>query len=99
MAAQAEIPASPSRAAIARRLNRIEGQVRGLNRMLAEDRYCIDILHQLQATKVALTKVETELLRDHAHACIDGALRTGTLKQQREKIVELVDLFERVRKK
>lgn len=99
MATQAETPVSPSRAAIARRLNRIEGQVRGLNRMLEEDRYCIDILHQLQATKAALTKVETELLRSHAHACVDDALQTGTLDEKREKIVELVDLFERVRKR
>ena len=55
---------SEKRQAISRRLGRIEGQVKGLNRMLEEDRYCIDILHQVQATKAALTKVETELLRD-----------------------------------
>ena len=63
--------------------------------MLEEDRYCIDILHQVQATKAALTKVETELLRDHAEMCVDDALKRGTLK--RDKIVELVGLFERVR--
>ena len=78
-------------------MKRIEGQVRGINRMLDEDRYCIDVLHQVQATKAALVKVETELLRDHAEACVDQALREGTLAQKREKIVELVELFERVR--
>lgn len=88
---------SENRQAISRRLGRIEGQVKGLNRMLEEDRYCIDILHQVQATKAALTKVETELLRDHAGMCVDDALKKGTLKEKRDKIVELVGLFERVR--
>jgi CsoR family transcriptional regulator, copper-sensing transcriptional repressor len=88
---------SEKRQAISRRLGRIEGQVKGLNRMLEEDRYCIDILHQVQATKAALTKVETELLRDHAEMCVDDALKRGTLKEKRDKIVELVGLFERVR--
>lgn len=86
-----------SRQAIVRRLNRIEGQVKGLSRMLESNRYCIDILHQIQATKAALTKVETELLRAHARECVDEALEQGSLEAQREKIVELVDLFERVR--
>ncbi len=86
-----------NREAIVKRLNKIEGQVRGINRMLEEDRYCIDILHQVQATKAALTKVETALLKDHASACVEEALQKGSLDEQREKIVELVGLFERVR--
>lgn len=86
-----------TRQAIMRRLSRIEGQVKGIKGMLEDERYCIDILHQIQATKVALTKVETELLRDHAEACVDTALRQGTLAEKRKKIVELVGLFERVR--
>ena len=85
------------RDAIARRLKRIEGQVRGLGRMLDEDRYCMDILHQIQAVKAALTKAETELLRAHASACVDDALKSGSIRERREKIVELVQLFERVR--
>lgn len=85
------------RQAIAQRLKRIEGQVRGLGRMLDEDRYCIDILHQIQAVKAALTKAETELLRAHARECVDDALKSGTVRERREKIVELVELFERVR--
>lgn len=85
------------RDALVRRLRRIEGQVRGLARMLEEDRYCIDILHQVQAVKAALKKTETELLRAHAGECIDRALESGTMTDRRKKIVELVDLFERVR--
>ncbi len=88
---------SQERQAISRRLKRIEGQIRGLIRMLDEDRYCIDILHQIQAAKAALKKVETELLRDHARVCIDQALQDGSDDDQREKIWELVDLFERGR--
>lgn len=89
--------ATAPRSAIARRLKRIEGQAKALSRMLEEDRYCIDILHQIQATKAALTKAETELLRIHAAECVDEALRHGTLTGRRKKILELVDLFERVR--
>ena len=61
------------------------------------ERYCIDILHQIRAAKAALTKVETELLRMHATDCVDEALKSGTISQKREKIVELVTLFERTR--
>ncbi len=86
-----------NRELIVRRLKKIEGQVKGLVRMLEDDRYCIDILHQIQATKAALTKAETEILRAHAGACVDEALRLGTMQQKRKKIVELVSLFERVR--
>ena len=88
---------SENRQSIVKRLNRIEGQVKGVVRMLEEDRYCIDILHQIQAIKAALTKAETELLRAHAGDCVDDALRQGTVQEKRRKIVELVDLFERVR--
>lgn len=85
------------RQAIVRRFKRIEGQVRGLGRMLEEDRYCIEILQQIQAVKAALKKAETELLRAHASECVDDALKSGTMGEKRNKIVELVDLFERVR--
>jgi CsoR family transcriptional regulator, copper-sensing transcriptional repressor len=85
------------RRAISKRLKRIEGQVRGLARMVDDDRYCIEILQQIQAVKVALKKAETELLRAHAAECVDDALKSGTIREKRTKIVELVDLFERVR--
>lgn len=88
---------SADRESVVRRLKKIEGQVKGLIRMIDDDRYCIDILHQIQATKAALTKTETELLRAHAGKCVDAALRQGTMQQKRKKIVELVSLFERVR--
>ena len=75
------------------RLNRIAGQVRGLAQMIEDDRYCMDILHQLQAVKPALAKVETQILKDHAACCVAEAIASGDEADQREKFEELVDLF------
>lgn len=77
------------------RLNRIEGQVRGIARMVEDDRYCIDVLTQLQAVRAALAKVETEMLRDHLGHCIEGAIVSGDRDQQRQKASELIQLLER----
>ena len=77
------------------RLNRIEGQVRGISRMVEEDRYCIDILTQVQAVRAALAKVETEMLRDHLGHCIEGAIVSGDRDEQRRKASELIELLER----
>jgi CsoR family transcriptional regulator, copper-sensing transcriptional repressor len=77
------------------RLNRIEGQVRGIARMVEENRYCIDVLTQLQAVRAALAKVETEMLRDHLGHCIEGAIVAGDKDAQREKASELIQLLER----
>lgn len=77
------------------RLNRIEGQVRGIGRMVEEDRYCIDVLTQLQAVRAALAKVETEMLQDHLGHCIEGAIVSGDKEQQRQKAAELIQLLGR----
>ena len=79
------------------RLNRIEGQVRGISRMVTEGRYCIDILTQLQAVRAALAKVETAMLQDHLGKCIEGAITSGDAADQRAKVNELVALLERSR--
>ena len=79
------------------RLSRIEGQVRGIARMVDEDRYCIDILTQLQAVRAALAKVETEMLRDHLGHCIESAIVSGDSNEQRKKASELIALLERAR--
>lgn len=79
------------------RLNRIEGQVRGISRMVAEGRYCIDILTQLQAVRAALTKVESAILQDHLGKCIEGAISSGDAVDQRAKVNELIQLLERSR--
>ena len=77
------------------RLNRIEGQVRGIARMVDEDRYCIDVLTQIQAVRAALSRVESEMLRDHLGHCIEGAIIAGDPDDQRRKAAELIDLLGR----
>lgn len=79
------------------RLNRIEGQVRGVARMVDEGRYCIDVLTQLQAVRAALAKVETEMLREHLGHCIEGAIVSGDKEEQRKKAAEIIQLLERTR--
>ena len=78
---------------LVQRLNRIEGQVRGITRMLEEDRYCIDVLNQLLAVQAALGKVQEEVLKSHAASCVEDALMTGDTVEQRQKFTELVALF------
>ena len=77
------------------RLARIEGQVRGINRMVEEERYCIDVLNQIEAVKAALTKVELEVLKGHAAHCVAHAIKSGDAHDQKQKFDELVELFSR----
>ena len=77
------------------RLARIEGQVRGIARMVSGSIYCIDILNQIQAVKAALKKVEQHVLKEHAAHCVANAIKTGDAKDQTEKFNELVELFGR----
>ena len=67
------------------RLSRIEGQVRGVARMVEEDRYCIDVLTQVQAVRAALARVETEMLKDHLGHCIEAAITGGDADDQRRQ--------------
>lgn len=78
-----------------KRLNRIEGQVRGLSRMVEEDRYCIDIVTQLSAVRAALRRVEDEIMRDHVASCVEGAIEGGNKAEQRKKVAELMEVFAR----
>ena len=80
-----------------KRLNRIEGQVRGIARMINEERYCIDILQQMQAIKSALGKVEDAILKDHSATCVEAAIASGDPDAQRQKFGELVDLLGKVK--
>jgi CsoR family transcriptional regulator, copper-sensing transcriptional repressor len=80
------------------RLNRIEGQVRGVARMIEEERYCMDVLHQIQAVKAALSKVEDAVLASHAASCVEEAIASGDASEQREKFSELVELFAKTKR-
>lgn len=80
---------------ILNRLSRIEGQVRGISRMVADDRYCIDLLTQLQAVRAAVHRVETEVLKDHLDHCVMGAMTGDDLEDRRAKAAELIELLAR----
>ncbi len=84
-----------NKAALANRLSRIEGQVRGIARMIEEDRYCIDVLTQIRAVQAALARVETGMLNDHLHHCIEAAISGGDADDQRRKAGELIQLLQR----
>ena len=79
--------------ATVRRLSRIEGQVRGVSKMIDEERYCIDILQQIQAIKSAISKVEDAVLKDHAATCVESAIASGDAADQRKKFAELIDVL------
>ena len=83
------------KASCLRRLNRIEGQVRGLSRMVEDDRYCIDIVTQIAAARAALRRAEEVILRDHVAHCVDEAITSGNRTEQRRKIAELMDVIGR----
>ena len=78
-----------------KRLNRIEGQVRGLARMVEDERYCIDIVTQIAAVRAALRRVEEEILRDHVAHCVNHAITSGDKADQRRKVAELMDVIGR----
>jgi DNA-binding FrmR family transcriptional regulator len=78
-----------------KRLSRIEGQIRGLGRMVDEDRYCIDIMTQIAAVQAALRKVENELLQNHVSHCVEHAIASGDAGEQRQKVAELIEVLNR----
>ena len=80
---------------IANRLNRIEGQVRGIARMVEDDRYCIDVLTQVSAVKTALDSLALQLLEDHVGHCVAGALASGDRESADAKAKELLSAVER----
>jgi DNA-binding FrmR family transcriptional regulator len=79
-----------------KRLARIQGQVGGIARMIEEERYCVDILNQLQAVKAALRRVEDGLLKNHSDHCVAHAIRGGNTRDARRKFAELVELFGKI---
>jgi DNA-binding FrmR family transcriptional regulator len=81
--------------ALVRRLHRIEGQIRGIERMLAEDRYCIDIITQISAVTTALESVGFRILDDHVNHCVAHALASGDPETASEKTRELLDAVRR----
>jgi DNA-binding FrmR family transcriptional regulator len=77
------------------RLRRIEGQVQGIQRMVADDKYCVDILLQLTAVQGALEQVQKLVLGQHIESCVADAIRSGDPRERQKKIDELIDVFAR----
>ncbi|WP_371158264.1 metal-sensitive transcriptional regulator [Jannaschia sp. 2305UL9-9] len=86
-----------NRDAALKRLKRLEGQVRGIARMVEEDRYCVDVLTQIAAVRAALKGVEKLVIDDHAAHCIEDALASGNRDDQRTKFTELLELLDKAR--
>ena len=83
------------KAGLVKRLHRIEGQVRGIEKMVEDDRYCIDILTQIAAVRTALEQVGTKLLEGHVTHCVADALASGDEHAASEKTTELLDAVQR----
>ena len=81
--------------ALVKRLHRIEGQVRGIERMVDDDRYCIDILTQISAVNTALESLAFQLLDQHVKHCVAGALASGDESEMTEKTTELLEAVRR----
>jgi len=85
-----------TKAAVMTRLRRIEGQVRGLARMVEDDRYCIDIVTQIGAARAALRRAEEAILNDHVAHCVEHAIASGDKDDQRRKVAEIMEVLARV---
>jgi DNA-binding FrmR family transcriptional regulator len=94
-AAAHPLVARNNKAALAKRLNRIEGQVRGIGRMIDEGRYCIDVLTQVSAVQSALDALALRLLEHHLHGCVQQAVRSGEGDRAIEEALGVIRKFAR----
>ena len=85
----------PHQAALLKRLSRIEGQVRGVARMIGEQRYCVDILTQLAAVRSAVDRVALQLLQDHTRGCVTTAIQSGQGEPAITELLNVVGQFTR----
>jgi len=85
----------PDAHVLVKRMNRIEGQVRGIGKMIAEERYCIDVLTQVSAVQAALDALALELLEDHLHGCVLGAVKSGDGKRALDDALTVIRKFAR----
>jgi DNA-binding FrmR family transcriptional regulator len=80
------------------RLRRIEGQIRGLQKMIEEKRYCVDILTQINSVVGALERVEENILERHLKGCVDRSFEKGTREDRAKKVDEIIDVLRKFRK-
>ena len=83
------------KAQLLKRLNRAEGQVRGIAKMIEDDRYCVDVLTQVAAVRSALDAMALQMLRDHTHGCVQGAIRSGRGDAAIDELMVVVEKFAR----
>ena len=83
------------KSSLVKRLNRVEGQVRGIAKMIEEDRYCVDVLTQVAAVRSALDAMALQMLRDHTHGCVQGAIRSGKGDAAIDELLAVVEKFAR----
>ena len=93
--AAAKSVVQPRKAALLKRLNRIEGQVRGVARMVENDRYCVDVITQLAAAGAALDAVALHLLEDHMHGCVQTAIKSDHGKPALDELMQMMRKFAR----
>ncbi len=79
-------------------LRRIEGQIRGVHKMIEDRRYCVDILYAIGAAVGALRNVESKILKDHLNACVKTAFTEKGMAEKNQKIQEIYELLERIKK-
>jgi CsoR family transcriptional regulator, copper-sensing transcriptional repressor len=77
-----------------KRLKTVEGHIRGIERMVEEETYCIDVIRQIQAVQAALNKISTQILEEHLHSCLITAARDGDVDVRERMLKEIVDVFE-----
>jgi DNA-binding FrmR family transcriptional regulator len=87
--------ARPDPSTLVKRVNRIEGQVRGIAKMIAEDRYCIDVLTQVSAAQSALDAVARKLLEHHLHGCVQHAVKSGDGERAMDEALSVIRKFGR----
>lgn len=92
------MPNYPSHKEELDRLRKIEGQIRGVQKMIQEGRYCVDILQVLSSVQGAIGKVEDQILRRHLEGCVNHAVKSGSSKQRNEKFNEILELVSKFRK-
>ena len=85
----------PDKEALIKRLNRIEGQVRGVTKMISEDRYCVDVLNQVSALQSALDSFSIRLLENHTHGCMQSAIKSGKGKVAINELMTVLRKFAR----
>jgi len=99
MTRRSSMPDGDVHAAALRRLRRIRGQVEGLERMIAEKRYCVDVLYQIRAVEAALHSLAELILRNHLETCVTAAFGSRDPRDRKAKIEELVRVFDGMRPK